>query len=244
MVVLPDSVGAESFYTKDGAVVLVGGPNETIDGKTYFSRWFNTTTGQWEDIPEVKAAYEASVPDYYHGLAPTEEQFSPEQPSAIPLIIADLRRGPSLLDADAQPPPLGLWANGAERGFTLAVNYQGKINGAPAASIVVEEGGYKYYIIIYEILNADHTRGYLAASFWSSSGVHSSYDWFIQRHPGGKFELSILTDSSEPIPWGEPKLGYIVDQPGFHDAVSTYEKTHIIPAELENGIIISGDPLH
>jgi len=75
LAVVAGSTGAESFYTTGGAVVLKGGPKVTIEGKTYFSQWFNTGTGEWEDIAEVQAALKASLPDFYPGLAPTLEQF-------------------------------------------------------------------------------------------------------------------------------------------------------------------------
>ena len=242
MVVVPDSIGAKSFYTKDGAVELIGGQKRTIDGKTYFSQWFNTTTGQWEDIPEVKAAFLASVPEFYPGLALSLDKFTElKSKDDIARIIAYLRSQPSLLTDGSEPFKTFV---GGSNTITIECNRSGKINCAVAASVKVFDQGHWRWLRIVEMRNNDaaRSRGYLTGYFYDEVEATWTigYDSMV-KNPSGEIQWEVIGILAPEFQALYPYEEHNIEQPGVSDLLDQLLKTQIIAPALESTIINLGN---
>ncbi len=168
--------------TKDAKAMLVNGfvvvvrGSVQIAGKTYYTEWFNTVTGEWQPIAEVQAAIVASAPEFTHGLAPDFESAIVVRESDIPAIIASLRAGPSLIDPGAQPTrfagregELSATPNGLTEQLNIPVGTGDLANVAVAATIRVDsmmgDSQGSKLILILEVKNdtsmGHESRGYI-----------------------------------------------------------------------------------
>ncbi len=243
LVPVPDSAGAEPFYTSGGYVELKGGTHVAIGADTYYSLWFNTLTGQWEAVAEVQAALQTSPPDIW-GLVPTLAEFPAGVKADIPKYIAYLRSQPSLLTPGSPAAEVGQIVGtppGASH-FTVNCNWDEMVNCAPAAAFQFYEqvNGKTIdpHIIIWEIRNSDGSRGYMMKYHYDSTMGDEGYEYpQIVADPTMSKTFTINTGVD---PRAQERLSYIMfllTQPGFMDAVQQWIATGIMPPELENMII-------
>ena len=239
---LPDTGTADVRFTGGGLPTVLSGQPVTIDGKQYYPLVRNPLTQEFVENVEVKTAFESAVANlYYPGVAPTIEEFDNHQveQSQIKSIIADLRSKPSLLSPDAKPFQHSQSGYDTTTAVSLVCNYEG-VNCAPAASISVLRDGTLLDIIIFEVLNADESRGYITGYFHDKverNGAKSLERMLLG--PTSNYAI-IITQKTIDTTYGDrnPISFNLILQDGYVDFVEKIYQTGIIPREHEDKILV------
>ena len=146
---------SEDVEVRNGAVFVNGGKQDW----TLFPNMVLATPTE-TPTPTPKA------PEFYSGLAPTLEQFPVVDKADISAIVAALRAGPTLLDANAGPILVGEIMSRPDgyKYLTMYCNQDGIVNCAPAASIQftdsINGAERNPHVIIWEVMTPNG-RGYI-----------------------------------------------------------------------------------
>lgn len=181
-----------------------------------------------------------AIPNFYHGLAPTLEQFTKVNRSDIRTIIDYLASQQSLLAPGSKAIEISqiLRSSSGEAHFAIACNLNGAVNCAPAASIQISEQGIDPHIIIWEVRNKDGSRGYISQYIYDSF-QHSYTNWYeyLVTNPLDSgvrsFHVGITSDT-------QTRYAYTVtlfQQPGFLEAVQQWIDTGNIPEVFKDLIL-------
>jgi hypothetical protein len=245
LAVVAGSTGAEPFYTTGGYVELKGGSRVAVGADTYYSQWFNTGTGEWEDIAEVKAALQASLPDFYPGLAQTLDEFSPVNKADISAIIAALRAGPTLLDANAGPILIAQLMSRSDgyKYLTMYCNRDGIVNCAPAASIQFTDsinGQVRNpHVIIWEVMTEEGRR-YIQGYSYDPVEMHYQTQYnTLCTNPRGPQTFNFVVGYPSDEQSRKPYEYSQTQQPGFLDAMTGFSEKGIITPEFEALIMLT-----
>jgi hypothetical protein len=176
-------------------------------------------------------------PDFYHGFALSLEQFPVVDKADIPKIIAYLRSQPSLLPHGpiTVQPSVRMSSPDGNGHFVLTCP-----NGtcAVAASIQIKDQGHEPHILIWEITMKNGERGYLLGYIYDpidNPGIYKFYS--LDTMYGMSRGLLFVTGMPKSYQNKYPYLAYLLQQPGFLDAIDKFTETGIIPPPLENLII-------
>ncbi len=179
-----------------------------------------------------------AVPNFYHGLAPTLEQFTELGSKAdISKVIAYLRSQSSLLTEGSIPISTAIAQNN-EVAIACNANYDNIINCAVAASVKVVDQGQLRWLEIIELRNSDGPRGYLTGYIYD--GVELPYSKAYERlvaNPSGPIIFSILRNIPSPYDVKYPYEKYNTLRPGVSDLVEQLLETQTVPPELEDQIV-------
>lgn len=243
---LPDTRTADVRFTAIGLPTVFAGVPVTIDGKQYYPNYRNPLTREFVENAEVKAAYEAAVENlYYPGVAMSPEIFEQHQveENQINDILADLRSKPSLIAPGTRP--TGRLKGGSEYEDTITLNPWDNSQ-IPAASISVFADGALRDIIIFEVLNADYTRGYLTQYFSDHSNLNNTKVYIrIKKYAtDGAYPLTMyITQKVQNIEYYSINYPYglkLTQQNRYANFLETIFQTGIIPQEQEDMIIWGG----
>jgi hypothetical protein len=176
-------------------------------------------------------------PNFYHGFAPSLEQFPVVDKADIPKIIAYLRSQPSLLPHGPVTVQLSVRMSSPDGNGHFVLTCP---NGTcvVAASIKIEDQGREPYIVIWEVTMKNGERGYLSAYIYDpvEFGTQAMYKRLADGS-GKVAELLFVTGCPKVYQSELPYLTYLVQQPGFLDAIDMFIATGIIPPELETMIL-------
>lgn len=178
-----------------------------------------------------------AIPNFYPGLAPTLEQFTLVDKADIPGIIVYLRSQPSLVspDASAVEVPQRLSSPNGSGHFVVGCSEGSCV---VAASIQIQDRGCQPHIVIWEVKTQNGGSGYLLGMIsyppeWNNTSYNTVAD------ESGKAGILIFTTGvGKPYQDKYPYVTYLVQQPGFWNAIDTWHTTGIIPPELETMIIL------
>jgi hypothetical protein len=191
-------------------------------------------------VPTETPVPTEAIPNFYHGAAPTLEQFPVVDKSDIPAIIDYLRSQPSVLTPDSPAPKLVhmLKSPTGQGYFTGWCNADGLINCAPAASIQIKDQGIDPHILIWEIRNTDGSRGYLVDYYTDSYQfvMKKTYKGLVD-HPGSTFYMQVNTGFETGLQHLYPYAMSLFQQPGYVEALQQWIDTGNIPEALEHLIV-------
>jgi hypothetical protein len=182
------------------------------------------------------------VPEFYHGLAPTWEQFLLVDKARIPDIIAYLRTQPSLLDPYAQPVSVDHLRGSGQEIYQIHCNYDG-VSCAVAGSIKFMDQGTERYAVIWELKDGNGPKQYIAEFIYDSveNSMTRNYGSLV-KYP--TYPRTLRLYAAVP-PVDIPNYPYsisLTQQPGYQEAVRTLLETQNVPPQLQDGsIIIPGD---
>lgn len=221
---------SEDVQVRDG-VVFVNGEKQDW---TLFPNMVLTTLTE-TPVPTEMA------PNFYHGLAPTLEQFTLVDRADIPDIIDYLASQPSLLPPASKAIELstiGPPSRSGESHFSILCNYRGEINCVPAASIQIAEQGIDPHIIIFELRNKDGSRGYIPLYMYDSYQYY--YIFGYQRlvaNPFGSYDKMIQTGLTADAMTRYAYTVFLFQQPGYLEAVQQWIDTGNVPEALKYMIV-------
>lgn len=226
--------------TKDAKAMLVNGfvvvvrGSVQIAGKTYYTEWFNTVTGEWQPIAEVLAAM-PKPPEVFWGKPASPDQFPLIKYEDVTDLMNYLHTQPSKLNPEA--------VSQAGRGLNPFPDddyYKGLvficdegISCAIVASYKVSQQGTDKYYIVWEVGNADGSSGFIRQCIGSDEELNrvigALRDANSHKQPRLIKLFSGINNDSVRGRW----FDYLLDDPKLLSLMNQWYKTGILPQELE-----------
>jgi len=185
------------------------------------------------------------APEFYSGLAPTLEQFPVVDKADISAIVAALRAGPTLLDANAGPILVGEIMSRPDgyKYLTMYCNQDGIVNCAPAASIQftdsINGAERNPHVIIWEVMTPNG-RGYIVGYAYDPIEMYFQNQYnTLRKNPRGPQTFNFVVGYSSDWQNQKPYEYSQTQQPGFLDAMRTFSEKDIITPEFEALIMLT-----
>lgn len=184
-----------------------------------------------------------AIPDFYHGLAPTWEQFPVVDKADISNIIAYLRSQPSLLSPDAPAVEVAQRLSSPDGSGRFSIScFEGSC--VLAASVQIQDQGYEPYIVIWEVKTQNGGRGYLLGyvrdpvEYTFTPQLNDKWLNMLAHGSGVYADMSFTTGQNQFFRDNLHYNAYLLQQPGLLDAIDAWHATGILPPELENMILM------